>query len=232
MAIMNKANVIGKALEELYRIFAIVNEDKFDSSLPEPVLTIQKTRGATLGHFTLDKVWRDKNNIKDNLAVADNSDEESYYEINIDPRWFCNRTVEEVVETMIHEMCHYYNKMNDIKDCSGNVHNKKFKSLAESVGLVVEKGKSVGWGYTSLSPELLDYIKETVKPDATAFEYFRAGVLKEIKPKTKKSIFKYTCPQCGQVAKGKKGIEIKCGYCDVVMEVENDDTENTNEGDN
>lgn len=207
-------NVIGTALEELYRIFGVLNHDKFDDALPEPVITIYKTRGRTLGHFTLDKTWKNKNDAE--------SDEDAYYEINIDPRWFCDRTPEEVVETLLHEMCHYANKMSDIKDCNGNIHNKKFKTLAESVGLIVEKGKSVGWGYTSLSDELKEYIQEEINPDAEAFEYFRACVNKDsgIKPPKKKKIFEYTCPDCGQTAKGKIDIAIKCGLCDVIMDME------------
>lgn len=220
-------NVIGIALDELYRIFAVLNHDKFNDELPEPVITIQKTRGRTLGHFTLDKVWRNKQRVEEGKIAMDNSDETAYYEINIDPRWFCNRTAAEVVETLLHEMCHYCNKLSDIKDCNGNVHNKKFKSLAESVGLIVEKGDSVGYGYTSLSDELKEYVEESVKPDAKAFEYFRAGIIEggAKKPRTK-TLFKYTCPDCGQIAKGKKDIAIKCGLCDVEMDMEDDDSDN------
>lgn len=206
-------NVIGMALEELYRIFAILNKDKFDGELPEPVITIQKTKGRTLGHFTLTKTWRDKNNVE--------SEETSYYEINIDPRWFDSRTPADVAETLLHEMCHYYNKVNDIKDCSGNVHNKKFKKSAENVGLVVERGKSVGWGYTSMSDELRAYMDEVVKPNDKAFEYFRSAPIKAATGGTKKkTLFKYTCPECGQEVKGKRDVTIKCGICDVVMDME------------
>ena len=212
-------NVIGRALEELYRIFNIMNNDKFDGALAEPVITIQKTRGRTLGHFTLDKIWKDKNDVE--------NEESSYYEINIDPRWFCDRTSAEVVETLLHEMVHYSNKVADIKDCSGQNHNKKFKKLAESVGLIVEKGKGVGYGYTSLSDELRLYIEEDIKPDDNAFEYFRYTNTSEGNDSgsngRKKSIFTYVCPQCGQIAKGKDDIAIKCGICDVVMEIEDDD---------
>lgn len=212
-------NVIGIALEELYRIFNVLNNDKFDGKLPEPVITIQKTKGSTLGHFTLDKTWKDKND--------EESEEKSYYEINIDPRWFNSRTSAEVTETLLHEMCHYYNKFNNIKDCSGNIHNKKFKSLAESVGLIVEKGKSVGYGYTSLSDELAKYVEDVVKPDDKAFEYFRTAPIKAAggDKKRKKSQFKYTCPSCGQEVKGKKDVTIKCGICDVVMEMEDVESE-------
>lgn len=207
-------NVIGMALEELYRIFSILNEDKFDGELPEPVITIQKTRGRTLGHFTLDRTWRDKNN--------EESEETSYYEINVDPRWFNTRTPADVAETLLHEMCHYYNKMNDIKDCSGNVHNKKFKSCAEKVGLVVEKGKGVGYGYTSMSEALRVYMDEVVKPSDVAFEYFRTAPVKSSEGggARKKTTFKYTCPDCGAEVKGKRDMTIKCGICDVVMKME------------
>lgn len=219
-------NVIGVALEELYRIFDILNRDKFDGDLPEPVITIQKTKGNVLGHFTTYKAWVNKNNTNEESSATDEADETSYYEINIDPRWFNSRTPSEVVETLLHEMCHYCNKLSDIKDCNGNVHNKKFKSLAEDVGLIVEKGQSVGWGYTSLSDELKVYVGEVVKPDEKAFEYFRAGFIKAptTKKPRKKNLFKYTCPDCGQEVKGKKNITIKCGICDVVMDMEDDDS--------
>lgn len=214
-------NVIGTALDELYRIFKILNHDKFDDFLPEPVITIQKTKGNILGSFTVDKVWRNKQNVEEGHNEVDNTDEDSYYEINIDPRWFCDRTSTEVVETLIHEMCHYYNQMVEIKDCNGNIHNKKFKSLAENVGLIVEKDKKFGYGLTSLSDELKEYIEDEIKPSDKAFEYFRAVVKKdkEKKPK-KKNLFKYTCSGCHQTAKAKRDVTIKCGVCDMIMDME------------
>lgn len=212
-------NVIGKALEELYRIFDILNRDKFNGELTEPVITIQKTKGRTLGHFTLDRTWKDKNNEED--------EETSYYEINVDPRWFNTRTPADVAETLLHEMCHYYNKMHDIKDCSGNVHNKKFKTSAEKVGLIVEKGKGVGYGYTSMSEALKTYMDEVVKPNEEAFEYFRSVPMKLSGGggTRKKTVFRYACPECGAEVKGKKDMVIKCGLCDVVMKIEDEETE-------
>ena len=161
-------NVIGKALEELYRIFDILNRDKFNT-----------------------------------------------------------RTPADVAETLLHEMCHYYNKVNDIKDCSGNIHNKKFKSSAERVGLVVEKGKGVGYGYTSMSEALEAYMNEVVKPNEEAFEYFRSVPMKLSGGggTRKKTMFKYTCPDCGAEVKGKRDMTIKCGLCDVVMKMEDEETD-------
>lgn len=206
-------NVVGIALDELYRIFHILNRAKFDNSLPEPVITIQKTRMNAYGWFTPDRTWRDKNN--------DKSEDTSYHEINIDPRWFNSRTSSDIAETLLHEMCHYYNTVNGIKDCTGQNHNKKFKSSAERVGLVVEKGKGVGYGYTFMSEALRVFMDEVVKPNDEAFEYFRtAPVNLSGGGGRKKNMFKYACPECGAEVKGKRDMTIKCGLCDVVMKME------------
>ena len=215
-------NVIGTALTELYRCFNILNRDKFEGALLEPVITIQKGKGNALGYFTLDKVWVNKNDAEDSM-VADETNNSAYYEINIDPRYFYERSAVEIVETLLHEMVHYFNKLSGIKDCSGNVHNKKFKKAAEEVGLIVVKGKSVGYGYTSLSDELREYILDVINPDNSVFEYFRAGAREKEKVERKKSLFKFTCPQCGQIAKAKNGVIIKCGLCDVSMDMEDVD---------
>lgn len=212
-------NIIGNALNELYRIFGILNHDKFNDELPEPVITIQKGKGSIMGYFTLGKVWRNKNDVEDGDTSEQEDDENAMYEINIDPRWFYKNSVAETVETLLHEMVHFYNKVNDIKDCNGSSHNKKFKDAAERVGLIVTKGNSVGYGYTSLSKELEEYIKNTIKPVESVFDYFRTSVVEEKKPRTKKT-FKYTCPECGQIVKGKRDISVKCGQCDVEMEME------------
>ena len=197
-------NVVGTALDELYRIFHILNHDKFNGYLSEPVITIQKTKGITYGYFTLDKVWRNKEDADKNDGFAAKVEEENaFYEINIDPRW-------------------YFNKVNEIKDCSGNVHNKKFKATAESVGLIVARGKSVGWGITSMTDELKKYVDNEIQPKESVFEYFRAGVIKKDSKKKKrtKSLFKYECPKCGTVAKAKKDIKIICGECNCFMDIE------------
>ena len=200
-------NIIGEALTELYRIFNILNERFYENKLPEPVLTIQKQRANNLGHFTLSQVWKNENT------------EDTKYEININPVNL-NRPVEEIVGTLRHEMVHFANKISDIRDCNGQVHNKKFKELAENVGLICEKSKSYGYGFTALSDKLKEYITEEIKPNESVFEYFREGEPpKENKPREKK-IFKYVCPSCNMVVKAKKDNNIYCGDCGIMLEME------------
>ena len=207
-------NIIGNALTELYRVFNIVNKDLFESKLPEPVITIQKGRKKSLGHFTLDKIWVSKDSEENEL-----DDNVSKYEININPLYFKERSAVEIIETLLHEMCHYMNKILDIKDCNGNNHNKKFKEMAESVGLICEKCNGVGYGFTRLSSDLEKYIKNEIMPDESVFTYFRTEIAKERKPREKKT-FKYHCPNCGLEIKAKKGVKVVCTDCKKPFEME------------
>lgn len=209
---MNGNNYIGIALDELYRIFNILNNTYFNNNLPVPMITIQKTkRGGNLGWFTLDPLWEDKQG------------EEKKYEINICAEYL-NRELHEIVCTLQHEMIHYANKLADVKDCNGQVHNKKFKNLAESVGLIVEKSKKYGYGHTSCSDGFKDFIENKVKPDEDSFVYFRNIILteKESKPKEKK-IFNYTCPKCEEKIKAKKDRKILCVECECEFEMEDEE---------
>lgn len=208
-------NVVGKALDELYRCFDLINEKYYEGKLKQPVITIQKQRSNNLGHFTLDKIWRDKEFLDD--------EDKSYYEININPINL-NRPVEDIMETLNHEMVHYLNKTLEINDCSGAKHNKKFKEIAEKVGLICENDKKYGWGITYNSEEFLEFIHNIIKPNKDAFTYFMyiEHQEKEKKPREKKT-FKHTCPVCGEIAKGKKDAIFICGKCNVEMEIEDDE---------
>ena len=54
-------NVVGTVLDELYRAFTILNKEKFDDSLPYPVITIQKDdKNSSFGYFIKDKIWKRK----------------------------------------------------------------------------------------------------------------------------------------------------------------------------
>ena len=204
-------NYIANVTNEMYRWFDILNEEYFDGELERPIITIQKTRANNLGHFTLDKVWT-------NGITEDEESMESYYEINVAAQAL-NRDITDLVGTLLHEMCHLSNKQKEIKDCSGKIHNKKFKLEAERVGFEVERDKRVGWGYTSNSPALNTYINETVKPDANAFKLYRS-IVPTVKGPTQKRVFKYVCPQCGQKLNGKEGCNVICGKCNTPFEME------------
>lgn len=206
---MNKENYIGIATEELYRIFEILNKNYFNNDLPVPMITIQKmSRSNTAGWFVPGKIWKPQD-----------SETEPKYEINI-----CAETLKAdtlfIVETLQHELVHYCNTISETKDVNGQKHNKKFKALAEKVGLICNKSEKTGWGDTAPSDELASFIRNKISPTQESFKYFRENILEEKTKKERvKKQFKYACPECKTEAKAKKDINIMCGDCNKKFEI-------------
>ncbi len=189
------SNVV-RASIELQNIYREANKFLFQGKLPMVEITIQsKGRSDVLGWFTVDKVWQ---NVK----------KDSRHEINLVAEHL-NRPLEEIVGTVIHEMVHYKNLIDKVKDCSGNqYHNKKFKAAAEAVYLEVEKGKR-GFAYTSLSDKLKDWVKKK-KFDETAFSYFRMMIRKANPAKTKMKKWECNCT----IIRCAVDLKAKCLACD------------------
>ena len=63
------------------------------------------------------------------------------------------RSVEDIVETLIHEAAHAMNFERGIKDCSkSQYHNLHFAQAATELGLTVEQVPHYGFAYTELPP--------------------------------------------------------------------------------
>ena len=202
-----KSSRVTGYLEKMYRQ---LNADKFNNELDEPIITIMSTPSA-YGHVTCGKVWRSKDT--------------SRYELNIGAGTL-DRPIENVVSTLLHEMVHIYNLQHDIQDCSrGNTyHNKRFKEKAESVGLVIEYDKRIGWSVTSPSESLIEYICtqgwEDILMNRQESIRIRTGGGKatdgdsEGAPSKKpSSTRKYQCPCCGMSVRATKTVNILCGDC-------------------
>lgn len=212
-------------IKTLGEIFNYLNENKFESKLNNKiVITIQSSqRKNALGWCSVKPIWS-------------NSDDEWFYEINIAAEYL-NSGILNICEVMLHEMCHLANLVDDISDCNAKTqyHNKKFKAKAESVGLVVEKDKRFGYGFTSLSEELENEFKNIDIEDV--FNIKRGlpiaegeeGEEKE-KKKRAKNIHKYICPTCQCDVKSKiSGLEITCKNCEVEFEEEKEEEESGEE---
>jgi len=193
-------------------LFEKFNNKFFESSLSKPVLTLsEEGRRKAYGWFTTEKVWKDKK-------------EELYYEINICPEHL-NRPIEDVCETLLHEMIHLKNSLDEVQDCSrsGLYHNKKFKICAEKHGLNVVKTEKYGYAYTSLKPETLEFIKTL---DLKNFDLFRrvnftsdeAGedTESEAEESPKSSSRKYVCPECNVSIRATRDVNIRCEDCDIL----------------
>jgi hypothetical protein len=146
------------AVQELERGFKKLKPLFPGVKFPQPAIVIQtKGRRKALGWF-----WRDK---------WANEDDEGIAEITIAAEHL-KGSPEEIAETLVHEMVHYANHLDGIKDFTPNqYHNLHFKERAESVGLVVTKGPR-GWAYTTAGPDLLEKIKK-LRLNPEAFSLFR-----------------------------------------------------------
>lgn len=201
---MSKVN-ISDTLKELYRIFYQLEKELFDKPLEEPVILIQSRKKKVLGTCTVSKVWENKNNEKD-----------TKYEITITAESL-NRSTNEIVETLLHEMVHLYCSLNDIKDTSNNYvyHNKKYKEYAEKFGLEVTHAKTVGLGVTKLKPNTEELIKK-FNINEEVFNYYRNSF--SLFSDKKKTIYnKYSCPNCNIKLSSYKKLNLICGDCKVPL---------------
>lgn len=199
----------------LEKIFRQLNHDKFSDELEMPIVTIQSTPKA-YGHVTCGKVWHSVKGIEQ-------------YEINIGAGTL-NRPIENVVATMLHEMVHLYNLTHDVKDTSrgGTYHNKRFKTKAEEVGLVVECDSRIGWSVTSPSESLIDYVISQGWEDIciNRQEATRVSIGKNAgnqdpggSEKKPSSTRKYQCLSCGMSVRATKTVRIICADCAELMQL-------------
>jgi len=211
---------IQSAIDELQRMFKLLNETYFDNELEQPVITIlaDSTSGA-YGWLTANKVWNSK-------------DKKWFREINLCAEYL-NRDVELVITTLAHEMCHLLSLQRGVQDTSrsGTYHNREFKTVAEDKGLIVEKDSKYGYCVTKPSPEFTKLIKKHCRAGCFKLERmktYRDGTPKVTKigtdgkektiTRTKQSSRKYTCPSCGIIVRATKEVNIICGDCLIPLE--------------
>jgi len=129
-------NITERLMAELYKAFDHFNKELCPKALPHPVITIAPAgRRNAMG-------WHSKNR----WSIG----EHALTEINLCPEYF-ERPVEEVLETLIHEMVHMSNAQDGIKDCNAQQrHNKKFLVRCVIMGLTCEKMGRFGFAKTGL----------------------------------------------------------------------------------
>lgn len=196
---------ISQATKFLEDAFSVLNAEYFENALPTPIITIQSSPKA-YGHFSTEQIWKNGQR------------KTSYYEINIGAESL-SRPVSSTIATLIHEMVHYYCKLNDIKDTSRGTtyHNSRFKMEAEKRGLLIEYDEKIGYSITAPSPELKRFCAaHNWRNKLTICRTGFGG--KEPRPKAPSSTRKYICPDCGQSVRATKAVNIMCMDCMAQME--------------
>lgn len=194
---MNSVRPILEALEMAHGHF---NQTLFAGSLREiPTITLQ-TKGTrhALGWYARER-WENETSRPAELNL---SAEE------------LKRPAVEVLETLIHEMCHQKAHQEGIKDCSRNgaYHNGRFKLIAEASGLLCEaKDKRNGYGFTKLAPsglEAIESIRSKVEPVLV--------LARRVTPKAGKKgkMLLWMCEFCEtKIRSGRKDLNIQCNDC-------------------
>ena len=210
---MKQLTTYNRAAAYLNSIFDLLNERYFEGALSRPIITIQSTPKA-YGHYTLYDDW----------SV---DGDKGMREINIGAGTL-SRPIENIVATLLHEMVHYWNDKNGVKDASrnGTYHNKLFKAKAEACDLQVAHHPTYGWSITSPSDLLLEFCLEN---NLTEIRLCRIDAVIDRLPGSgpsfgtgsknggfnkKSSTRKYICPCCGMSVRATRIVNIACLDCD------------------
>lgn len=201
----------------LEKLYDKLNADFFNGELDRPVITIQSTPRA-YGHYSLIPYW--------------NVDGTAKRELNIAAGTLNNRPIENVIATLLHEMCHQYNnEIANVQDCSrgGTYHNKHFRQVAETHGLTVTRSEKYGWSTTSPSDKLLDWIltNDIQEIKLNRNEYYGIRITggnaaanggTDAPPAVRPNHnHRYICPVCKNIARSGKALNLICGDCLVAM---------------
>lgn len=214
---------IQSAIDELQRMFKLLNMIYFSDELERPVITIltDQTTGS-YGWISVNKVWSSK-------------DDSYFREINLCAEYL-NREPELVITTLMHEMCHLYNIQKGIQDTSrsGTYHNSQFKETAESRGLTVQKDPKYGYCITTPTSDFTALVQEHCRTGC--FKLERAKTYRDGTPKvtrigadgkeknvnrSNQSSRKYRCPGCGLIIRSTKDVsgKLMCLDCkDIFIE--------------
>ena len=198
-----------ETIECLGKLYDFCNENFFAKQLMRPVITVQRDeRNKSYGWWSVGKVWK-----------AD-AEDEGEHELNMTAQQL-SRPIHEIAATMLHEMCHQYASINNMQDTSrgGNYHNKLFRRIAETHGLIVKQLPTIGWSDTSLTDASKALIDRFIAETPSFRVIYRLPIFKGQTLRSS-STRKYVCPVCGMSVRATKEVRIMCLDCSAAMSVE------------
>ena len=202
-----------KMLEELYRIYPILNRDLFDKVLPDNIsITIEETKPDILGFFQA-------------IAFSNSETDVKTHRIVISYNRLCGKNnYKDLIKTFLHELAHCYNYELGIKDTSRSRHNEHFKSACNKIGLHCPTFDSkLGYSETEYTEDLLNYIDDLVDSDACTLTF--KPTLKKKREVNKKPKYVYNC-ECGKEITSKTPLNVSCSDCQSNFELNEDKSKN------
>lgn len=215
---------------DLQTAYDYFNRELFDGRLPEALLVLSYHRGAN-GYFRSKPfVPRDQLGAYDEwqAAVLETPDDSPALEsikpgvdeISLNIFTFRDRTVQDIMSTLVHEMVHLeqFHFGEDIPKRIAH-HNREWGSLMKRVGLYPSATGAPGGKETGR--RMTHYVVEG-GPFEAAVENLPVtldwvGLLPLKKKKEREPKVTYCCPDCEARVRGKAGLNIRCDDCDQVM---------------
>lgn len=197
--ITNPTEETYKTLNLAYDFF---NRELFSGKLPPCLITMQRKSKAR-GYFCAERF------------EARKEDAHFVHEIALNPSHFKDRSDEEIISTLVHEMAHLWQEEYG-KPPRRGYHDREWASKMDEIGLVPSNTEEEGGRRTGQSmSHYIDPNGRYARLIATFLETAKPLYCQDrpvIKAKTKsKNKIKYTCPTCGMNAWGKEEISIVCG---------------------
>lgn len=195
------------SIAELHKIYARANAVLFNNELPEDIVIVIQSRGKrkAYGWMYTQPIWKA-------------GEEQTLFEIGIASETM-DRPYFEIIQTLLHEMVHVHNVLNDVKDTSrgGTYHSKAFRDTCIERGFeyVANDGKPdsrIGYSQVTLTAETKNKIKFW-SINKNAFSVSRMDTEGEAKKK-KSNVIKWQCPSCADIVRSSKpDVNIICGNC-------------------
>jgi hypothetical protein len=157
----------------------------------------------TWGHY-VEAQWRHEANVLPEVLIAGEG---------------LAHTVDEVLATLLHEAAHGIASARRVQDTSrqGRWHNKRYKAIAEDLGLAVNLDRRLGWSATTLGPGLIDVYRDVLDGlDAAIKAYRHANEYGAPKESSRNGLV-LVCP-CGRKIRASTTVvaqgRIICAVCD------------------
>jgi predicted SprT family Zn-dependent metalloprotease len=186
--------------------YMTLNMSLFDGALPDVMFTLARTRHAN--GYVMPEGF---NAMHDGETVA---------EIGLNPQTFAERTAEQILSTIAHEMVHLDQHLNG-KPSPYGYHNKEFARRMLAIGLQTSDtgqpgGNDVGQHMTHyiLDGGPFQVTARKLIADGWAIRYtspVESDMDKTRRVARKASKTRYSCPCCKANAWGRPGLLIACG---------------------
>jgi hypothetical protein len=214
-----RAGLTESHYQQLARAYEHFNETLFAGILPPVEGTPEAEDSDVLVVFTSARkgirsyghVARDRWNLRSGGL-------KTIHEVNMNPDHF-HRHDTEICATLVHEQVHVWQIVHCDGQPASGYHNREWADKMIAIGLMPSHdgstdGRQTGHSMHHYPIEAGVFIKACKQLADTGFKFqleSKAHPGKDQAPKTSK--VKVTCPQCGQNAWGKDGLDVRCGVC-------------------